>query len=210
MGLVAREGGGHRLDDWESPDGVALVLADATGHGVGAALAVTQLQSMVRVAWRTQRSLMDVSRLVSERLFEVMPEGRFITAWMARLDLEAGWLEMYSAGQGPLFSVSVDGEVEVSAADGLPLGITPEISAVQPRRVSMGVGDLFVVISDGLIEAADEDGEQFGTERMGALIAAHRHESAERVAAVLRDEIGRFAPGVPSDDRTVLVVKRDG
>jgi len=208
FGLTARrDGPGYRLDDWECPGGVALVLADATGHGVGPAIAVTQLQSMVRVAWRTQGALMDVVRLVSERLSGALPEGRFITAWLARLDVEAGWLEMYSAGQGPLFSVSAGGEVAVSAADGLPLGISDEVGD-GPRRVSLGVGDLFVVVSDGLIEEKGGDGEQFGTERMGALIAEHRGESAERIGEVLRGAIERHTPAAATDDRTVLVVKR--
>jgi len=211
VGLVQGQAGqdGYGLEEQSSERGVALVLADATGHGVGPALAVTQLQAMVRIAWRTRSSLMDVVGLVSERLHGTLPEGRFITAWLARLDLDAGWLESYSAGQGPLFSVSGDGEVVVSAADGLPLGISDEIGE-GPRRISMGVGDLFVVVSDGLIEAADDAGEQFGTERMGRLIADHRAEDADTVARILGEHVERFAPGVASDDRTVVVVKRVG
>lgn len=212
FGLIQIEGesangSGFGLSESSAERGVALVLADATGHGVGPALAVTQLQSMVRVAWRTRDSLMDVARLVSESLFGALPEGRFITAWLARLDLDAGWLEMYSAGQGPLFSVSAEGEVAVSAADGLPLGITDAIGP-GPRRISMGVGDLFVVVSDGLIEERDADGEQFGDERLAALIVEHRAESAERIAEVLRGALARFTPRAATDDRTVVVVKR--
>ena len=214
VGLVAsaegEPGGGFGLSASESSRGVALLLADATGHGIGPALAVTQLQSIVRVAWRTRGSLIGVARLVSERLEGALPEGRFITAWMGRLDTEAGVLESYSAGQGPLFRVTASGEVEASAADGLPLGLTGELGAAGARRVALEPGDVFVVLSDGLIEAANGAGEQFGSERMGELLAAKRGESAEAIAAAMRSAVEAFSPGAADDDRTVVVVKRVG
>jgi hypothetical protein len=59
---------------------IGFLLADATGHGVGPAIAVTQLNSMTRLAHRVGVSLVDAARLVNEQLFAALPPDRFVTA----------------------------------------------------------------------------------------------------------------------------------
>jgi phosphoserine phosphatase len=202
------DGRGYRLVESGEALALGLLLADATGHGVGPAIAVTQLQAMVRIAWRTNRSLMDVVGLVSERLAASLPDGRFITAWLAKLDHRADEIEMFAAGQGPIFRVSAAGDVEALAADSYPLGIEAGVLAAEPRRVRLEPGDMVVVVSDGLLEQADARGEQFGNARMERLIAERRGGDAASLVSAIHAAVDAFCGGGQADDQTVLVVKR--
>ncbi|MEM7622476.1 MAG: PP2C family protein-serine/threonine phosphatase [Planctomycetota bacterium] len=188
---------------------LALMLADATGHGVGPAIAVTQLQSMTRVGWRTRGDLHAVASLVAERAAESLPDGRFITAWLARLDARTGELETLSAGQAPCIIVRAHGEAEDLPAHTYPLGIAPELGAAETHTIRLGPGDMFVVPSDGIIEAMDRSRQQFGTARFAALLVQHRDETPAEIAERVRAAVRAFAPGTPQDDQTLLIVKRD-
>ncbi len=84
-----------------------LLLADATGHGIGPALSVTQLRAMLRMAVRAGLAAggsasREVAQHINEQLYADLPSNRFITAWLAMLDAAAGTLTTYSAGQAPL------------------------------------------------------------------------------------------------------------
>lgn len=187
---------------------MGLVLADATGHGIGPALAVTQLQAAARVAWRSRRGVMGVARLLAERLHETLPDGRFITAWIGRLDADRGCVDMISAGQAPFLIARRDGSVVRFKADTLPLGISGELGVHEPRQAALDPGDTLVIISDGITEAANESGELYGVERLERLVAEHRDKDAPSLADLIRSEIDDFGVSERADDQTVLIVQR--
>lgn len=205
---LREHGAGYELVEDGAADRIALVLADATGHGVGPAIAVTQLQAMARVAWRMTRGLVGVVDLLSERLAASLPEGRFITAWFAALDPVKHEVEMFSAGQGPVLRVTAAGEVAEIESDSLPLGIMAGRLGGS-RTVAMAPGDLIVVVSDGFVEAVDGSGAQFGTPRLRALVSAERWRDAGGIAGAIRAAVDAHSGGVRGDDQTLLVIKRE-
>ena len=191
-------------------DRAVLLLADAVGHGIGPALSVTQVRSMLRMAVRMQPELAKIARHMNEQLCADLPKGQFITAWLAELNAADKTLTCFSAGQAPIlrYEAARDTMHEL-AADAMPLGIKSDLGITIGDPIVMSPGDLVAVLSDGFFEAADYEGRQFGVDRVVEVISAHRHQTPGRILTALRDAVATFTEGAPaSDDRTAIIVKR--
>ncbi len=209
----AEETGGDACDVFAVPGaGTVLFIADATGHGIGPALSVTQARSMARVAMRCGVGLDQAMRHINAQLCEDLPAGRFITAFLGRLDADAHVIEFHSAGQGPLLhfhAASATGDF--AEANGLPLGIMEyaPVEAVELGLAHLAPGDVYAVLSDGFFEAQNHDGEQFGNEAVLEVIRESTDKSAEQIIRRLLQVLaGHCGSRLPDDDRTALVVRR--
>ncbi|MDY7108100.1 MAG: SpoIIE family protein phosphatase, partial [Planctomycetota bacterium] len=193
-------------------DRAVLLMADATGHGVGPALSVSQIRAMLRMAVRMGEPLPRIARHVNEQLCADLPEGRFITAWLGELNAADHTLTSFSAGQGPLlFYEAATGECRVIAADTPPMGVMHDLEIDIGEPFRMKAGDTFAVISDGIFEAANAAGELFGSPRTVEVIGAHCEESPAQILAALRKAVDDFAGETPAaDDRTAIILKRTG
>ncbi|HEX5136178.1 MAG TPA: SpoIIE family protein phosphatase, partial [Planctomycetota bacterium] len=125
-----------------------FLVADATGHGLGPALSVTQVRSMLRMAVRTGRGLEEIIRNLNEQLHDDLESGRFVTAWFGELDARARTLTSFSAGQGPLLRYdAARGAWEERNSDLPPLGIVAPLKVNVPPPLPLGPDDLFLVLS---------------------------------------------------------------
>ena len=187
-----------------------LLLADATGHGIGPALSVTQLRAMLRMAVRTGSASPETAQQINEQLYADLPGNRFITAWLAVLDAAAGTLTTYSAGQAPLLFYRAEaGEVESLNADAPPMGLLPALPVLPRPPIEMKPGDVYAVLSDGFFEAVDGAGMEFGKDRISDLLKQHRRASAAEILAAFRAALREFTGDAPlDDDRTAVIVKR--
>lgn len=198
------------VDGPEQADRAVMLMADATGHGVGPALSVTQVRSMLRMAVRLDADLEQIAVHINDQLCRDLPRGRFITAWVGELDSSRHALTSFSAGQGPILRYSaVDGRFHNLKADTIPLGIMPQAKMVIEQEFSMNPGDIFAVISDGIFEAENPRGEEFGEQRVQDLIAELKDSTAEEMIDGLNRAVARFTEGSPpADDKTVIIIKR--
>ncbi|HVS13795.1 MAG TPA: SpoIIE family protein phosphatase [Thermoanaerobaculia bacterium] len=200
------------LGESSSPDGALLMLADATGHGIGAALSAARLSAMVRMGARSGDDLAMLARLLNEQLCEELPSNRFVTMWLGRIDAGASEIATLSAGQAPLLLLRRGSDATaVLAADVAPLGLRADLPIAAPEPIGMAPGDLYVVLSDGFFEAKDASGETLGVERLAAVLERERTGTAVQILAALRAALEAFDAGSPADDdRTALVVRRTG
>ena len=194
----------------EHADHAILLLADATGHGIGPALSVTQLRAMLRMGVRISPEMLQIVSHMNNQLYDDLPKGRFITAWLAKLNAADHTLTYFSAGQGPLIRYQADtDEFHILNSDACPFGITKDIDTTVSHHLVMNPGDIFAVISDGILECTDPEKIQFGTERSCAIIRSHRRSLAQNIVAALIDSVTQFTRSAPlTDDRTIIIVKR--
>jgi serine phosphatase RsbU (regulator of sigma subunit) len=190
---------------------VALLLGDATGHGVGPALSVTQMRSMVRLGLRMGREVDALMAQIDYQLKEDLADNRFITAFLGVLDPTLHQLEYQSCGQGPLihFSPSSD-KVEFLEASALPLGVMPGISVGELQQQQLQSGDIFAVISDGFFEYESPAEEEFGKERVGRIIRDFKGEDLSDLVEELVGAVNEFSGGRPQDDDMTAVMLRRG
>jgi serine phosphatase RsbU (regulator of sigma subunit) len=201
----------NRLNFTQSnPQQILLMLADATGHGIGPALTATQVRSMLRMALLLGCELPDMIRYLNQQLFTDLHSGRFITLWLGLLDGRNHVLRSYSAGQAPLlYFRAAANAVEVFDADAPPLGILEDIPIAEPVSRSLETGDCFLAISDGVYEAKNAQGEAFGVDRVKAIIQAHQTASAQQLLRMILDALNTFTHAARAvDDRTALIIKR--
>ena len=190
--------------------GAVLMLADATGHGIGPALSVTQLRAMLRMAVRLDADFTDLITNINQQLTADLPTGRFITAWFGQLDTADYTLSTFSTGQAPLLRyIAKRDAFEVLDSNAVPLGLFPAINVELPEPFQLEPGDLYAVLSDGLFEAKDPQEEEQGTERICDVIRRHSHEPAAAIRQHIRTATDEFTHGAPpDDDRTIIIIKR--
>ncbi len=190
---------------------VLLLLADATGHGIGPALTVSQLRAMVRMAARAGLELIENIRQINRQLVQDLPDGRFITAWFGLLTADKASLLSFSAGQAPLIHFhAANNNMSNLRSDTFPLGICEELPNQIGETITMRPGDVFVVLSDGFYEAANASNELFGVEAVMDLLLKHHKDTAANILDAIRSACQNFTAGIPiADDQTAVVIKRD-
>jgi serine phosphatase RsbU (regulator of sigma subunit) len=192
------------------PPSVVLLLADATGHGIGPALSVTQVRSMMRIGVSLRAGLDDLFAQINRQLCVDLGCERFVTAFMGLLDLSSHRINYHSAGQGPLLHFhAASGEFEWLTSSMLPLGVVEDALSDGVRSMRVAPGDLIVLLTDGFFEYEDPEDELFGQERVADIIRANHQRPAREILGAILTAIKEFARGAPQlDDMTGLVIRR--
>jgi serine phosphatase RsbU (regulator of sigma subunit)/predicted ester cyclase len=206
----AREVGGDFYDFFELEDGrVGVVVGDATGKGVPAALVVTATYSMLRAVAQALGSFSpgEVLAQVNETLLARIPLNMFVTCFYAILEPESGSLSYANAGHDLPYLRHGDHAEELRAR-GMPLGLMSGMSYEEDED-SLRQEDDVLFYSDGLVEAHDPEGEMFGFPRLHALVAEHAEEERS-LGDFLMEELYSFVGEgwEQEDDITLLTLRR--
>jgi predicted ester cyclase len=203
----AHEVGGDFYDFLELPNGrLGLVIGDATGHGMPAALVMATARSMLRAVVQASESPGEVLKRTNDALVADIPPSMFVTCFYGILSLESGLLRYANAGHD-LPYLHRNGEVEELRARGMPLGLMPGMS-YEEKEVELDAGEAALFYSDGLVEAHDPKGEMFGFPRLQRLVAEHGEERL--LGELLLEELHSFTGDgwEQEDDITLLTLRR--
>jgi steroid delta-isomerase-like uncharacterized protein len=203
----AREVGGDFYDFLELEDErLGLVVGDATGKGMPAALVMATTRGMLRAVAQSLDSPGEVLARVNDALCPDIPSEMFVTCFYAILDPKSGTLSYANAGHD-LPYLWHEGDAKELRARGMPLGLMPEMS-YDEREAVLREGDCVLFYSDGLVEAHDPHYEMFGFPRLGALIAEHGNQRS--LVDSLLKELYYFVGErwEQEDDITLLTLER--
>jgi serine phosphatase RsbU (regulator of sigma subunit)/predicted ester cyclase len=208
----AREVGGVFYDFFELEDGrVGVVVGDATGKGVSAALVAAATSSMVRAVAQALGSSSpgEVLAQVNETLVARIPSNMFVTCFYAVLDPESAGLRYANAGHDlPYLRGRSSNDAEELSARGMPLGLMPEMR-YEEKEIVLDAGDSVLFYSDGLVEAHDPQRHQmFGFPRLRALVSGHAEKRS--FVTLLIAELHSFTgeEWEQEDDITLLTLRR--
>jgi serine phosphatase RsbU (regulator of sigma subunit)/predicted ester cyclase len=203
----AREVGGDFYDFFELEDErLGIVVGDATGHGVPAALVMASARSMLRAVAQASDSPGEALRRVNDPLATDIPPNMFVTCFYAILDPESGSLTYANAGHD-LPYLHRDGAAEELRATGMPLGLMPGME-YEEKQTILEAGEAALLYSDGLVEAHDPKGEMFGFPRLRALVAEHAEEERP-LGEFLMEELYTFVgEGWEQEDDITLLTLR--
>src|SRR5918994_3205973 len=205
----AREVGGDFYDFHLLSEGrLGVVVGDATGKGVPAALVMSTTCGMLRAVSQALGSSSpgEVLEQVNETLLARIPQNMFVTCFYAILDPQSGTLRYANAGHDLPYVRRLSGEAEELRARGMPLGLMPGMS-YEEKEIVLDAGDAALFYSDGLVEAHDPEGEMFGFPRLRALVAEHGEERS--LVDLLLDELHSFVGEgwEQEDDITLLTLQ---
>src|SRR5918995_55046 len=205
----AREVGGDFYDFFELPEGrLGLVVGDATGKGVPAALVMASARSMLRaVARASEYSPGDVLGRVNDTLVTDMPPNMFVTCFYCILDPKSGSLSYANAGHD-LPYVWHGGACEELRARGMPLGLLPGMHYEQ-KEIVLQKGESALLYTDGLVEAHNPQREMFGFPRLQTLVSEHAEEERSLEEALFEELYSFVGEGwEQEDDITLLTLRR--
>jgi serine phosphatase RsbU (regulator of sigma subunit)/predicted ester cyclase len=204
----AREVGGDFYDFHLLSKGrLGLVVGDATGKGVPAALVMSTTCGMLQLAAQAlDSSPGEVLAQVNETLLARIPQNMFVTCFYAILDPRSGRLIYANAGHD-LPYLHRNGDAEELKARGMPLGLMPAMGYEEKEIVLEG-GEVTLLYSDGLVEAHDPRRQMFGFPRLQALVAKHGEVGA--LGDLLMEELYSFVgeSWEQEDDITLLTLRR--
>lgn len=188
---------------------ILVLLADVSGKGIPAALAMEASRTLFRLfAHETDRPEQLVARL-GRALFAEYGGTPYLTCFLARIDLDDRSVFWVNAGHPSALLVMATGH-QALASTGPPAGILPD-SHYDAQVLRMTAGDTLVLVTDGVTEAIEADGR---VEARLAWTIAHRRSGGpgavcERVTRLARSGRGPRGAGAWTDDRTVVAVTLD-
>jgi phosphoserine phosphatase RsbU/P len=208
--VPARELGGDFYDFLPYGEGrLAVALGDVSGKGTAAALYGSLAIGTVREIVVDQAcNPACMLSLLNRRLYSARLDSRFIAMLFAIYDASSRRLMLSNAG-GPYPLLVRDGQVKAIRLEGVPLGLLAEVG-YDETTVDLQPGDVVLFASDGILESENADRQEFGPDRLTALLSGiNREESARCIAErILEATDDHSGPGTaPHDDRTLVVLR---
>jgi phosphoserine phosphatase RsbU/P len=179
-----------------------LLIADVSGHGVPAAL----IASMVKLAATSQRANASNPAQLLSGMNSVLcgnTQDQFVTAAYVYLDAASSTLRYSAAAHPPMLLLRAGNVVEV-VENGLMLAafsFATYTTVAQPLKP----GDRLLLYTDGILEAANAQGEEFGPDRLHALLKDAAHLSAEDSADRIISSLEQWSSNSQNDDLTLLI-----
>ena len=207
--VAAEDVGGDFYDVITLDDDVFdVVVADATGHGLPAALQVRDVFTGLRMGLAREFKLTRTVARLNQIIHRSRLATKFVTLFLAELNLE-GRIIFCNAGHPAAIVMREDGSVSLLRSGGMILGPNPD------ARYTFGIevlnpSDLLVLYTDGITEAAGEiDGEEYGRERLIHTLRTVRHFDPLAIVERVFSDVEEFAAvSPPADDQTLMVIKR--
>jgi sigma-B regulation protein RsbU (phosphoserine phosphatase) len=193
------------------PDGsVYFVIGDVSGKGVTAGLMMAGLQVAFRIFSKSDPDPATLVRQLNVSLKENLPQSKFVTLFLGRLDTRTGEVEYVNAGHTPPLLLTGAGVRELTESD-LLLGVIARAEFTN-RRLTLAPGDSLVLFTDGVTESRNEEGVDLGSHAIATAIARMHGSAAGVVATAVHDVVLHHAGDEENldDDLTLLVVSRTG
>jgi sigma-B regulation protein RsbU (phosphoserine phosphatase) len=194
---------------------LTVVIGDASGKGIGAAL----MSAVTLSSLRAERGLGAGPARIIEQANKVLRDATeseaFTTLIYASLDLDSGrlrWLSMGHLSPFLLRASGSEGSVTGTFVEGAPNRVLGwfDDPGYSETVTDLGPGDRLVLFTDGFLEAKAPSGELFGEERLATALTKLAPLAPEKLGDALVVEVERFAAGKLEDDLTMLVLEYRG
>jgi sigma-B regulation protein RsbU (phosphoserine phosphatase) len=189
---------------------LALVVGDASGKGLAAALMIANVQSSLRTAALfTGNDLAALLKVVNQQAYTSSLANRYATVFYGVFDEVTRTLQYVNAGHNPPLVLRPNGSTDWLETGGAPVGMFPN-SNYEESIVQLDPGDLVIAYTDGVIEAANQTGEDWGVQgllRATDAWAPQGPEDAEDLVRWIFNSMDGFSRGCQTDDATLAVLR---
>ena len=198
--VPAKEVGGDLYDFYIRDEKLFFCIGDVSGKGVPAALVMSVTQSLFRAISAHETSPSKIVASMNNSMSENNENSMFVTFFCGVLDLATGLLHYCNAGHNPpILNTS-----KLTVVPNIPLGVMSG-KVFQEQKTRLGYDDTLFLYTDGLTEAENASEEQFGEQRMQAVLGTKR--DAQALLDAMQEAVDDFVKDAPqSDDLTVLVI----
>jgi sigma-B regulation protein RsbU (phosphoserine phosphatase) len=183
-----------------------IAIADASGHGLPAALQVRDVYTGLRMGVARDFKIVRTVERLNRIIHQSRMTTKFVSLFYGEVEEEGNFIYV-NAGHPPPLHFHAKGVTPLKQT-GLVLG--PSATASYSRGfLSLASGDALLLFTDGMIEATDPKGREYGIERLKRAFLALRDRPADEIVRTLTEKVAEHVrTRAPEDDRTVVVVKR--
>jgi sigma-B regulation protein RsbU (phosphoserine phosphatase) len=201
--------GGDYFDYFTLPDGgIALIVGDVSGHGLGPALIMASVRAYLHALAQSETGAEDVLTILNRLIVDDTGTEDFVTLIYAKLDPETGFLDYVSAGHTTCYVLDHAGDIKASLeSTGPPLGVVPDAGFDRIQQVALESGDIVLLLTDGIIEAECQTGDVFGPERAIEFVRRNRNKKSKLIVDELLAEVDNCCEEDTQDDITSIVIK---
>ena len=187
---------------------IQIVIADVAGKGVPAALLMSATAASMQLEANHDRNMLEIVGRLNTGIHSVSDGERYVTLLLAEIDTHKRTLRYINCGHNPaLLFRAKTGTLTRMNSSCPPIGISPE-EICELASADLIAGDVLVFYTDGVTEAENPLGEEFGTERLSAVVRRGSSLSAEDLMIDIFRSAANFCSEVGfNDDVTILVVK---
>ncbi len=201
----ARIVGGDWYDYWEEEGRLVVVVGDAAGSGVPAALLATLAMSAIRAEAKYRADMMDVVKKSNLAIYPHRLDDRFITIVYGELDLASLQFRYINAGHNDPYLIRVGGEIiSLTSRQRTVLGVFEDLH-IQVETVQLEPGDRLFFYTDGVVDCRDSRRRRFGEKRLRRYLKRCGSRTADSFIKDLVEELRDFCGGRMEDDFTVMV-----
>ena len=206
----AREIGGDLYDVIPiGDDQVGIVMADASGKSVQAAIYMAVVRALFLSQAQAGLSATEIARNVHRLLLKVSTAEMFVTAFYANLNYKTRQMTYVRGGHDwPIYFEAATGETRLLNIPGRFLGLLPNV-ILEEASLTFEKGDILVCYSDGVTDMVRrDDSKMYGLKRLREIVVQESHQSAQDLADFIVDDVDEFRDGADQpDDLTLLVTK---
>jgi phosphoserine phosphatase RsbU/P len=182
---------------------LGFAIADASGHGLPAALVVRDIHMGLRMGVDRDLKIIRTMEKLNQIIHKSRITTKFVSLFYAELEV-TGTFIYCNAGHNPPLLLKGN-RFEMLKHGGPILGPTP-VATYNRGYTTVDTGDVLCMYTDGIVEAHSRTGREFGTERLQQIIRANRQKSAQEIVNEILARVKKWGrPG--EDDRTVIIVR---
>ncbi len=186
---------------------IGLVIADASGKGMPAALMITQIQAIIRSEVNNGNLIGDIMTHLNNQVVAATSSEKYVTLFYGELDTRSGDFEYCNAGHNYPVLVRADSSIELLDEGGPIIGAFAGMP-YKSATIKVGPDDVLFLFTDGLSEAMDDDGKEYGEERIRRFVQTHRGKDAATIMQAILDDVRTHdATFPPRDDTTIITMK---
>ena len=189
---------------------LALVVGDASGKGVAAALEIASVQFSLRTAALfAGENLATLLKIVNLQAYASSLADRYATAFYGVLDRATRTIRYVNAGHTPPIVLRRDGSIDTLETGGAPVGMFPD-SSYEEGVAQLDPSDVVITYTDGVIEAENQSGVEWGVQGLfnaAAARAGQGDETAEQLVRSIFNSMDDFTQGCQTDDATLAVLR---
>ena len=194
-----------RIDD----DHIGFVIADVSGKGIPAAIFMAVSRTLIRATGIRGVKPSECITYINSLLAEESASNMFVTVFYGIYDIKTGDVTYTNAGHNPPYVAKADGSiVKLPLSKNIIAGFLKGYQFTE-EALQLQHGDTLLLYTDGVTEAVDPDYNEYGEERLEALLKNTSQVDCQQLIDAVKADVKVFANGAEqSDDITLLAIKR--
>ncbi len=204
--------GGDFFDYLEvGDDRLGVTVGDAASKGVSASAEAMYISGALRMASNFELKISPMMKRMNELVNKIFADDKFASLFYGELSPDKSGLFLYAnAGHNPPFFLNhKTDEIFELAPTGPVLGPTPHGKYIVDN-INFQKDDILLIYSDGVTESADENFELYGEDKLKKLLISLKSKSPREITYAILEDVIKFSKnGQYSDDKTLVVIKKN-